>query len=135
MCGIWRVFSSPESYCKPWNSITLGNEEYTDLHLFIAGVCGDVPPPLKTTSCVNGNLLYVFIRGAQLGRQVHRDICLRSSAVATIDISCNVCKFDYWEIITPAVPVEYSEINDNREEVWGGGCSLPRLGYIRLGLC
>ncbi|MPC50254.1 G patch domain-containing protein 4 [Portunus trituberculatus] len=67
---------------------------------------------LNTTSCANGNLLYVFVGRAQLGRQVHRDICVLSSAMATIDISCKGCEFDYWEIIAPAVPVEYSELND-----------------------
>ncbi|MPC67986.1 hypothetical protein E2C01_062175 [Portunus trituberculatus] len=65
----------------------------------------DVPPPLNTTNCANGNLLYVFVGGAQLGRQVHRDICVRSSAMATSDISCKGCKFDYWEIIAPAMQV------------------------------
>ncbi|MPC39407.1 hypothetical protein E2C01_032942 [Portunus trituberculatus] len=49
----------------------------------------DVPPPLNTTSCANGNFLYVFVGGAQLGRQVHKDICVHSSAMATVDISCN----------------------------------------------
>ncbi|MPC21777.1 hypothetical protein E2C01_014773 [Portunus trituberculatus] len=35
----------------------------------------DMPPPLNSMSCANGNLLYVFIGGAQLGRQVHRHLC------------------------------------------------------------
>ncbi|MPC18826.1 hypothetical protein E2C01_011720 [Portunus trituberculatus] len=39
----------------------------------------DVPPPLNTTSCANENLLYVFVGGAQLGRQVHRDLCAQFS--------------------------------------------------------
>ncbi|MPC42861.1 hypothetical protein E2C01_036492 [Portunus trituberculatus] len=73
----------------------------------------DVPPPLNTTSCTNGNLLYVFIGGAQLGRQLHRDICVCSSAMATIDISCKGCEFDDWKIIAPAVPMEDSELNNN----------------------
>ncbi|MPC97765.1 hypothetical protein E2C01_093096 [Portunus trituberculatus] len=30
--------------------------------------------------------------------------------MATIDISCKGCISDYWEIIAPAVPVEYSEL-------------------------
>ncbi|MPC76966.1 hypothetical protein E2C01_071403 [Portunus trituberculatus] len=36
--------------------------------------------------------------------------------MATVDISCKYCKFDYWEIIAPAVPVEDSELNDNQED-------------------
>ncbi|MPC37102.1 hypothetical protein E2C01_030576 [Portunus trituberculatus] len=43
--------------------------------------------------------------GAQLGRQVHRGICVRSSVMATSDISCKGCEFDYWEIITPEMQV------------------------------
>ncbi|MPC83464.1 hypothetical protein E2C01_078175 [Portunus trituberculatus] len=46
----------------------------------------DVPPTLNTTSCANGNLLYVFLGRAQLGRQVHKDICVLSSAMVIIDI-------------------------------------------------
>ncbi|MPC29956.1 hypothetical protein E2C01_023210 [Portunus trituberculatus] len=63
------------------------NKQYTDLHLVLAGVLSnDVPLPLNTTSCANGNLLYVFVGRAQLGRQVHKDICVRSSEMATNDI-------------------------------------------------
>ncbi|MPC21033.1 hypothetical protein E2C01_014006 [Portunus trituberculatus] len=47
----------------------------------------DMPPPLNTTSCANGNLLHVFVDRAQLGRQVHREICVRNSAMATSDTS------------------------------------------------
>ncbi|MPC40527.1 hypothetical protein E2C01_034089 [Portunus trituberculatus] len=54
--------------------------------------------------------------GAQLGRQVHKDICVDSLAMATVDISCKCCEFNYWEIIAHAVPVEDSELNDNRED-------------------
>ncbi|MPC18098.1 hypothetical protein E2C01_010973 [Portunus trituberculatus] len=63
----------------------------------------DVPPPLNTTSCANGNFLHVFVGGAQLGRHVHRDIRVCSSAMATSNISCKDCEFDYWEIIAPAM--------------------------------
>ncbi|MPD01648.1 hypothetical protein E2C01_097185 [Portunus trituberculatus] len=85
----------------------------TDLHLFIAEVCrkllnrilivcivllsNDVQPPLNAMTCANGNLLNVFVGRAQLGRQVHRDICVLSSTMSTIDISCKSCEFDYWE--------------------------------------
>ncbi|MPC66162.1 hypothetical protein E2C01_060308 [Portunus trituberculatus] len=63
------------------------------------------------TRCTDGNLLM-----AQVGRQVHRDIILLSSAMASIDICCQGCEFDYWEIIALAFPVEDSELNDNRKE-------------------
>ncbi|MPC44395.1 hypothetical protein E2C01_038069 [Portunus trituberculatus] len=52
------------------------------------------------------------------------DICVRSSAMATIDISCKGCEFDYWEIIAPAIPVEYRELNNNREENQPGPSSF-----------
>ncbi|MPC98463.1 hypothetical protein E2C01_093834 [Portunus trituberculatus] len=64
-----------------------------------------MPPPLNTTTCANGNLPYVLVGLAQLGRQVHRDICVRSSAMSTSDISCKGCEFAYWEIIAPAMQV------------------------------
>ncbi|MPC40729.1 hypothetical protein E2C01_034294 [Portunus trituberculatus] len=86
------------------------------LQLLPVLLSNDVPPPLNTTSCANGNLLQVFVGGAQLGRQVHKDICVISSVMATSDISCKGCEYDYWEIIAPAVPVEDSELNDYREE-------------------
>ena len=47
----------------------------------------DVPPLINTASCANGNLLYVFIGGAQQGRQAPRDIGLLSSAMATVEES------------------------------------------------
>ncbi|MPC32732.1 hypothetical protein E2C01_026058 [Portunus trituberculatus] len=65
----------------------------------------DVLQPLNT-SCANRNLPYVFEGGAQLGRQVHKDICMHSSAMATSDISCKGCEFDYWEIVAPAMQGE-----------------------------
>ncbi|MPC90299.1 hypothetical protein E2C01_085276 [Portunus trituberculatus] len=77
---------------------------------FVVLLSNDVPPPLNTTSCANGNSLY---GRAQLGRQVHKDICVCNPAMATIDISCKGCEFDYWEIIAPAFPVEDSELNNN----------------------
>ncbi|MPC11166.1 Zinc finger protein 383 [Portunus trituberculatus] len=55
----------------------------------------------------------------------HRPV--RSSAMATVDISCKCCEFDYWEIIAPAVLVEDSEFNDNRE----GDVPQPRPSTFR----
>ncbi|MPC10986.1 hypothetical protein E2C01_003636 [Portunus trituberculatus] len=61
--------------------------------------------------------------GAQLGRQVHRDICVCSSAMATIDISYKGCEYDYREIIAPAVLVE-----DSRIHFFPGSPYLPSFG-------
>ena len=47
----------------------------------------DVPPPLNTTSCANGNLLHVLVGEAQQEGQAPRDIGLLSSAVATVEES------------------------------------------------
>ncbi|MPC66725.1 hypothetical protein E2C01_060877 [Portunus trituberculatus] len=91
MCDVRRVFLSPASCGEPRSSTTLGNEQLTDLHLFIA----------ETGHSWAGRCMKT---------------CVHSSAMATSDISCRGCKFDYWEIIAPAVPVEDSELNDNREE-------------------
>ena len=57
----------------------------------------DVPPPFN--SCANEKLLYVLGGGAQVGRQVRRDISVLSSAMATIEITCQGCELDYWEVI------------------------------------
>ena len=46
----------------------------------------DVPSPLNMMTCANGNLLYVYIGGAQLDQQVYRGRCVLSSAMATIEI-------------------------------------------------
>ncbi|MPC43437.1 hypothetical protein E2C01_037085 [Portunus trituberculatus] len=51
----------------------------------------------------NASRCRTMLGGAQLGRQVHEDICVRSSAMATRDITCKGCEFDYWEIIAPAM--------------------------------
>ena len=49
--------------------------------------------------CTNENLLYVFVDREQLGRQVWRDISVLSSAMATINTTCEDCQFNYWEVI------------------------------------
>ena len=51
----------------------------------------DLPSPLNTTSCTNGNLLYIFSDRAQLGKQVYRDTCMLSLAIAIIEITCESC--------------------------------------------
>ncbi|MPC34951.1 hypothetical protein E2C01_028356 [Portunus trituberculatus] len=54
--------------------------------------------------------------------------------MATIDISCKDCEYDYWEIITPAVPVDDSELNDYREEdvPQPGPSTFRTSGLLRL---
>ena len=41
----------------------------------------------------------ICIYKTQLDKKVHRDICVFSSAMATIEITCEDCKFDYWKAI------------------------------------
>ncbi|MPC10962.1 hypothetical protein E2C01_003608 [Portunus trituberculatus] len=106
--GAARTTSQPNRESQAWaKDLLTTTAAIVHMHYSVHPLLlsNDVPPPLNTTSCANGNLLYVFVGGAQLGRQVHRDICVRSSAMATSDINCKVCEFDYWEIIASAMQV------------------------------
>ena len=59
----------------------------------------DVPPPFNSTSYANEKLLYVIVGGAQVGRQVRRDISVLSFVIATIEITCQGCELEYWKVI------------------------------------
>ncbi|MPC85998.1 hypothetical protein E2C01_080810 [Portunus trituberculatus] len=94
MYCVCRVFSNSSELWQATERaqelLTLENEQYTDLHLFIAGAGHSWADRCTETS-----------------------VCVLSSAMVTINIGCKGCELDYWEIIAPAVPVEDDELDHN----------------------